>query len=125
MNNVTQREWNGSQDVKAKGPKGKKTMATILGLLLLLGGAVAIIAIGTRVSLYFFTQDVLGVHPYSTHNTRAATLEQTTLEHSGTLHSAETFSKSSRYAWSGLALIAIISVIAILGLITVLGGVVH
>ncbi len=99
-------------------------METILGLLLFLGGAVAMIAIGMSISTYFFTQDVLGVHPYSTNDTRAASLGQAALERTGTVH-AETFSKSSRYAWSGLALIAIISVIAILVLIATLGGVVH
>ena len=100
-------------------------METILGLLLFLGGVVAMIAIGMRISTYFFTQDVLGVHPYSTNDRRAASLAEATLERTATVPSPETFSRSSRYAWSGLAVIVIISVIAILALIAVLGGVVH
>jgi hypothetical protein len=100
-------------------------METILGLLLFLGGAVAMIAIGMRVSTYFFNEDVLGVHPYSTNDRRTGSLEQAALERTGTVPSTETFSTSSRYALNGLAVIAVISVIAILVLVAVLSGVVH
>jgi hypothetical protein len=60
-------------------------MSTILSLLALLGGATAVIAIGTRISLYFYRQEVLEVHPLMARQAQASPSEaQIPLERSGT-----------------------------------------
>ena len=99
-------------------------MNSILGLLFL-GGAIAVIVIGTRISLYFYLQDVVGVQPFSPRHMRAFSTEQTTLERSGTLYKAEYVNASSRYAWGALALIASIMIVSILVVVSFLLSVVH
>ncbi len=50
-------------------------MSAILGLLALLGGAMAVIAIGIRISLYFYRQDVLEVHQRMARRAQASPAE--------------------------------------------------
>jgi hypothetical protein len=99
-------------------------MSMIIGLLLMLAAASSLIVIGMRVSLYFYTQDALGYGYTPTRTSRASTSELSTLERSDTLHRAESFSVSSRYAWSGLGLIAVIILVAILATIAIASGLV-
>jgi hypothetical protein len=99
-------------------------MGALLGLFFL-GGTLAVMLLGTRVSLYFFTQNVLEGRPATTQYIQPAIAEQTTLERSSSLSSTETISASSRYAWGGLALIAIFILLAVLAMITIMSGVFH
>ncbi len=95
-------------------------MSSLLGWVFL-GGAILVILLGTRVSLYFHNA---GGFPTVTHTTLPTT-EQTTLARSGRLSSADSISSSSRYAWGGLAMIFFLMVVAIVAIITIVSGVVH
>jgi hypothetical protein len=98
-------------------------MSTILSLLAVLGGATTVSAIGTRMSLYFYRQDVLEVHPHMAQQGQVSSSEaQMTLESSGTLYMTDSISASSRYAWIGLGVIAFIVLLAILVIADLLSG---
>src|SRR5215467_512920 len=100
-------------------------MSTILSLLALLGGATAVIAIGTRISLYFYRQEVLEVHPRMARQAQASPSEaRLPLEPSGTWSMADSISASTRYAWIGLGVIACIVLLAILVIAGLLSGMV-
>lgn len=99
-------------------------MSTMLGLLFL-GGVIAVIVIGMCISLYFYTQNTLGVHPFTAQNTQTFSTEQITLERTGTLYRDGTISASSRYAKGSLTLIACVVFVAILVIVSILIGVVH
>lgn len=97
-------------------------MTTILTLLALLGGAIVIIAIGTRISLYFYMQNALETHQLSAQN-QAGQVDSTMVERSSTGQLMETESVSARYAWMGITITLGIIVVAILAAITMIGGV--
>jgi hypothetical protein len=93
-------------------------MNTILSLLAVLGGATTMSAIGTRMSLYFYRQDVLEVHPHMARQGQASSSEALmTLELSDRLYMADSMSASSRYAWIALGIIAFI-ILVIVGLLS-------
>jgi hypothetical protein len=100
-------------------------MSTILSLLALLGGATAVIAIGTRMSLYFYRRDVLEVHPLMARRVQVSPSEaQLPLEHSAPWYLADSISASTRYARIGLGVIACIVLLAILVIAGLLSGMV-
>jgi hypothetical protein len=100
-------------------------MSTILSLLALLVGATAVIAVGTCISLYFYRQDVLEVHPRMAQRTQASPLEaQIPFGRSAPLYMADSISAGARYAWIGLGIIACIVLLAILVIAGLLNGIV-
>ncbi len=83
------------------------------------------IAIGTRMSLYFYRQEVLEVHPHMARQAQVSPSEaQIPLERSGTWYMADSISASTRYAWIGLGVIACIVLLAILVIAGLLSGIV-
>jgi hypothetical protein len=92
---------------------------------LFLGGAIAVIAIGIRISLYFYTKSMMGVHPFTTQHTGTFSTGQTALERTSILYRNETISASSRYARSSLALIACVVFVVLLVIASILIGAVH
>lgn len=99
-------------------------MTAILTLLALLGGAIVIIAIGTRISLYFYMQNALETRQLSAQN-QVGQVDSTMVERSSTGHLMETESISAHYAWVGITVTLGIIVVAILSAITMIGGVFH
>ena len=100
-------------------------MSTILSLLALLGGATAVIAIGIRISLYFYRQDVLEVHPLIARRAQASPAEaQILLERSTPWSMAGSISAGARSAWIGLGAIACIVLLAVLVIAGLLSGMV-
>jgi hypothetical protein len=99
-------------------------MGTILSLLAILGVATAVISIGTRISLYFYRQDAMGVQPFVAQSTQAASTQQAILQRSDILYRDETISGNSRLAWFFLVFVAIIIVLAILTIIGIASGIV-
>ena len=100
-------------------------MSTIPSLLALLIGAMAVSALGTRMSLYFYRQDVLEVHPRLAHRAQASPSEaQNPFERSAPLSMEDSISASTRYAWIGLSVIACIVLLAILVIASLHSGIV-
>jgi hypothetical protein len=100
-------------------------MGTILALLVFLGGAIAVIAIGTRISVYFYTQDALGVHSWTTDTNQSLPVERNVVEQVGRLHYEASDAISSRYAWSGLAVMSGVALVVVIAAISVISGFVH
>lgn len=98
-------------------------MITILSLLALLAGAAAVIAIGTRISLYFYTQEELKTHPIIAGREQAASPEAPAiLERSGIVYQHDSMRASSRYAWIGLGVITVLILLAILVFVSFVSG---
>jgi len=100
-------------------------MGTLLALLVFLGVAVAAIAVGTRVSLYFYSQNALDTHSMTTDTTQTFPVERNIVQRTGQLHYEESDAISARYAWSGLAVIAGIVLLTVMAVISLMGGVIH
>jgi hypothetical protein len=98
-------------------------MITILSLLALLAGAAAVIAIGTRISLYFYTHEQFKAHPFIAGKLQATSPEApTTLERSAIVLQPDTMRASSRYAWIGLTVITVLVLLAILMIVSIISG---
>lgn len=83
------------------------------------------IAIGTCISLYFYRQDLLEVHPRMARRAQASPSEaQILLERSAPWYLADSISASTRYARIGLGVIACIVLLAILVIAGLLSGIV-
>ncbi len=100
-------------------------MGTLLALLVFLGVAVAAIAVGTRISLYFYSQNALGTHSMTTDTTQTFPVERNIVQRAGQLRYEESDAISARYAWSGLAVIAAIVLLTVMAVISLMGGVIH
>lgn len=106
-------------------PEGETTMGTILALLVFLGGAIAAIAIGTRISVYFYTQNALGTHPWTADTNTSLPVERSVVEQVARIHYEESDSISSRYAWGSLAVIAGVALVIVVTVISVLSTFLH
>lgn len=100
-------------------------MGTILALLVFLGGAIAAIAIGTRISVYFYTQNALGTHPWTADTNSSLPVERNVVEQVGRIHYEESDAISSRYAWGSLVVIAGIVLAIVVAVVSVLSAFLH
>lgn len=102
-------------------------MGPILILLVFLGGTLILIVGGTRISLYLFTQNVLGTHPIVNHVVveKSLPIQEPVVERPVYYRVAETEDTSSRYARGSLMVIGSILLLTTIAAVSILSGLLH